>query len=46
MNRGAAEEKDDDDETNDDEKEAECPVFTPPADMEEGVGEKMTRMIK
>ena len=46
MNRGAAEEKYDNDEKNDDKKEAECPVLTPPVDMEEGVGKKMTRMIE
>ena len=40
MDREAAEEKDDDYGTNDYEKEAECPVLTPPVDMEEGVGKK------
>ena len=32
-----AEEKYDNDGKDDDEKEAECPVLTPPVDMEEGV---------
>ena len=41
MARGAAEEKDEDDEINYDEKEAECPVLTPPVYMEECVGKKI-----
>ena len=40
MDRGAAEEKYDDDEKNYAEKEAECPVITPPVNMEEGFGKK------
>ena len=46
MEEGVGDEKDDKNERICEGKEAECPDFTPPDNMEEGLGEKKTTIMK